>query len=595
MPFDSNTHGAQGGAEPASYPNWLCSPTPRTIEPRPWLLVALLMLWLVPRLAMAGILDTICSDGVYYIHTASALETAGGTHALAPESFNLYQVILMLLHRAGLEWTLAARCWGVLCGSLTVLPLFGWVRRQFDDRVAIIACVLLAIHPKLVEWCPDMVRDPTFLLFFVTTIYLSYRAICESRVSLFCAAGISNALAIHLRFEGWFLLAPIALWAFWRFRDVSLRRPRLAYGTTGFLLAYPAVLVAINLSFADCYSSWVLGSNLNKIADLRNWLARQQATTSPDPAPTIRPSIVATSAPAATPAPAVSPPASADPTSPLAPVEVQAATAAPPQLVLAEHHAKKSIHGSSWLTIRVLQRGFGLVHGLLTLLGLWIWRHVWCRRDNLALACYSLLVVAGIWCILGPASESSSRYALSIVLAAAPFMGLGFLAVADWLQGRFQILRRHLTCLNQPISGATASLLAVIVVVSVIDMSLSRDPTRKGKHALGDWVRKEIGSGRTIVGSPSLSLVGYYAESNFSPSDAHSVKFMVRDVRPDLVVLDRRWLAGDSRTFVVDGAPDLQYEQVDVSRLPLASRKDLAVFARVPVEARAPNSATGTK
>ena len=52
--------------------------------------------------------------------------------------------------------------------SLTVLPLFGWTRRQFDDRLATIACLLYAVHPKLIEWSPELVRDPSQFRVIVT-------------------------------------------------------------------------------------------------------------------------------------------------------------------------------------------------------------------------------------------------------------------------------------------------------------------------------------------------------------------------------------------------------------------------------------------
>ncbi len=76
-----------------------------------------------------------------------------------------------MLHRAGLPWETAAKWYGVVLASLAVLPLFGWVRRQFDDVVAVVACLLYAVHPKLIEWSPEAVREPSFWFFFLLALY----------------------------------------------------------------------------------------------------------------------------------------------------------------------------------------------------------------------------------------------------------------------------------------------------------------------------------------------------------------------------------------------------------------------------------------
>ena len=55
--------------------------------------------------------------------------------------------------------------------SLVVLPLWGWARRQFDDRVALVACLLYAVHPKFIIESPEVMRDPTFWFLFMLAIY----------------------------------------------------------------------------------------------------------------------------------------------------------------------------------------------------------------------------------------------------------------------------------------------------------------------------------------------------------------------------------------------------------------------------------------
>ena len=73
--------------------------------------------------------------------------------------------------------------------SLTVLPLCGWVRRQFNDQTALLAGVLYAAHPVFIQWSPELIRDPTFWLLFMLTLYLLWRAVTEVHgPGFFCRA-----------------------------------------------------------------------------------------------------------------------------------------------------------------------------------------------------------------------------------------------------------------------------------------------------------------------------------------------------------------------------------------------------------------------
>ena len=179
---------------------------------------------------MAWKLGGLCPDGVFYIQLAQSIEHG---HALPAAQLPLYPypMLLALLHRAGLDWELAGTLWGVLMAGLVVLPLFGWLRRQFDQRVALAGCFLYAVHSELIRWSPEVMRDQTFWFLFVLSLYLLWRAVTEVRLWLFIAAGVTIALAAAMRFEGLLLLVPLGLWSCWRWRALGQSRGRLAAGT----------------------------------------------------------------------------------------------------------------------------------------------------------------------------------------------------------------------------------------------------------------------------------------------------------------------------------------------------------------------------
>ncbi len=203
-------------------------------------------------------LGGICPDAVLYIDLAKALEAGDLRSALGEMQINTYPVVLVLLHRLGLDWATAGAFWGVLVSSLVVLPLYGWVRRQFDDRVALVACLLYAVHPRLIAWSPEVIRDPTFWLLFALSLYLLWRAVTEVRIGLFLAAGLATTLSWLTRFEGLFLFIPLVLWTFWRCRALRQGRAPLVVGALASVLALPLLLVAVNLLLLQNHDQFAL-------------------------------------------------------------------------------------------------------------------------------------------------------------------------------------------------------------------------------------------------------------------------------------------------------------------------------------------------
>ncbi len=292
-------------------------------------------------------------------------------------SLNIYPVILVALHRVGLDWEAAAAVWGVVASSLVVLPLWGWVRRQFDDRVALVACLLYAAHPKFIEWSPEVVRDPTFWLFFMLAIYWLWRATTEVRYGFFVAAGAAMTLAALSRVEGLFLGIPLVLWTWWRWRALESGRRRLLVGATLCVVTFPALLGLVNVVWLWGHSDWA-SIRLAPLARVQPWLE----------------SLWSESAESAN-------------------------SLAPPM----------TTGRMIWKFIPAMTRGLGPVFALLMFGGMLGWRRLWARRDHQALFYTALAILSGIWVQLWYDRAACPRYALSIVLMASPFAALGLLGL----------------------------------------------------------------------------------------------------------------------------------------------------------------------
>ena len=258
---------------PADYPNHLAGPQPERLRlPRVrWLLVLLVALCLAATGDDGPAIPGVCPDGVLYIHLAQAIETGDLKTGFQEMALNIYPLVLVLLHHLGLDWELAASLWGVTISSLVVLPLWGWARRQFDDRVALVACLLYAFHPKLIEWSPEVMRDPTFWFLFVLAFYLLSRAVTEVRHRWFIAAGAAMILALLARFEGLFLLVPFLLWTLWRWLALRTGRGKLLTGAVLCVVVLPALLLFLNLVWFPGHTQWT-GIRFAPLARVKIWL-----------------------------------------------------------------------------------------------------------------------------------------------------------------------------------------------------------------------------------------------------------------------------------------------------------------------------------
>ncbi len=407
----------------AEYPNHLALPRPERLRlpPAGWLLAAMVLLCLAPRAMMALRITSVCPDGVIYIHAAKAIESGNLRVAFRDFDLNAYPIILAALHRLGLDWELAAGLWGVTISSLVVLPLWGWARRQFDDRVALLACMLYAVHPKFIEWSPEVMRDPTFWMLFMLAIYWMWRAVTEVRHRYFLAAGAAIILASLTRVEGLFLLIPLALWTFWRWLALApgssqgattglsssaceslsentagqassgtrqSDRGKLLLGVVLCVVILPAMLLLVNIAWLHGRHDWTL-LRLDPLERVQPWLEHLfgQAPADGGNGPAMG----------------------------------------------------MTIGRMAWVFFPTMTRGLSPIFALLMFGGIWGWRRVWSRRDHQPLFYTAVVILCGIWIHLWYGQNICPRYALPIVLMASPLAALGLLGlvarlsrVAEW-------------------------------------------------------------------------------------------------------------------------------------------------------------------
>jgi len=549
------------------YPNRLAttSTPPSGVVRRPWLAVGLLVLCLLPRGILACRTVGLCPDATLYITLARALEKGELKHGLQEMGWNTYPVLLMLLHRTGLDWETTGKWWGVLASSLVVLPMFGFLRRQFDDRVAVAGCVLYAVHANVIEWTPEVLRDQTFWFLFMLAVYLLWRAVTEVRWGLFLAAGLATTLAVFTRFEGLFLLIPLGCWSVARWCAWPAIRAKLTAGVLLVLGFCPAVLVALNLTLLGG-ESWTL-LRLKPLEVAWAWVVGRGVSEKPSPGSARPPS------PSSSPRPPVSSPeasAASEPTPAMAAeaqklAAVSAATATrlltpPPRLPLPR---------LIWAYLNEIERGLTVVFGLPLLVGLWRCRRLLLRADLLPAALLSLTVLGSMWIHLWFTQTKCFRYPITIVLATSGFAGLGLLAMTFALKQA--ALRRRWPAGRRYV--ATALPLVLIAGIGLAD-ALTKNYQRRIEYMeLGRWLSAECEVSRVLV-SPdsSLRVVAYYAAADCIAfpefATVENLRETTRALQPGAVLLSRRQVQPEQLDAALRRLEPLGYRLVSQTEQP---------------------------
>ena len=475
---------------PTDFPERLASGDRQVagLRPRPLVLLGLVLLCLIPRTVMAWKVTSLCPDGVFYLRLADHLEHRQFAEALATIRLNLFPIILMLLARVGVPMELGGMLWNVVLSSCVVLPLFGWVRRLCDDRVAVAACFLYAVHPGLIRWSAEVIRDPTFWFLLSLSLYLLWRGITEVRWPLMLAGGLSTALACLTRFEGCVLLVPLVVWSFWRGWARAELRGRVILGAVLSMAIYPLLLLLFSTFWVGGKPAELVHSHPIELAG--RWISEASLPSRGNAAAS----------------------AALD-------------ASVPPPMGWAksvERFAEGMIKGMTPLF---------LACGLAGLAGAW---STWKRPDYQPLFCASLIILLAIWIHMRWSEEAGQRYFYTLVLMTCPLAAIGLLRVSAACRGWAPGGRR---------AALAAAAPAIIVLAAGWSIGLGSDYRfRTATVQVARWSNGQFGQSPLVFGPKGVTqVVNYYAGGrceSFAESAADTA--IVADVarlQPDIVLL----------------------------------------------------------
>jgi hypothetical protein len=152
----------------------------------------------------------ISLDGAFqYIPLAKDFASGFFQKALNHNQQPLYSFIIALLSRWVPDFELAGKLVSSFFGILIIFPVYFLGKRIFDERIAFLSSLLLAIHPYIRRFSADVLKESTYLFFLFTAIWFAWRTLEGKKVYPYLFIPFFSAIAYLVRPDGVELLLVI--------------------------------------------------------------------------------------------------------------------------------------------------------------------------------------------------------------------------------------------------------------------------------------------------------------------------------------------------------------------------------------------------
>jgi 4-amino-4-deoxy-L-arabinose transferase-like glycosyltransferase len=193
-------------------------------------------------------------EGVY-VFSALGVADPSQPHRMFPRQIYIsppvyFSLVAALYKTLGRASDTAAFAVNTLTGSLTILLLWGVVRRWFGSGAALAAATFVSLSEFHIAFSRMALTDVTFAFLFIAALTVTSLALDRQDIRLAVIAGLMVGLAWNTKYHGWFVVvvaAAAVAFEHWR------RGPRWSVPIRPIIL-----LVIIAAVGAACYLPWAL-------------------------------------------------------------------------------------------------------------------------------------------------------------------------------------------------------------------------------------------------------------------------------------------------------------------------------------------------
>ena len=171
-------------------------------------LAGILLLSFTAKLVAMKLEPAIGRDSCLYLYMAQIWEETGSYEGLLREIPKIDRIPSLLpfliksMGVAGIPAETAGLAVNILLGGLIPLVGFGIAFEATEDKkIALMAALLLAVHPKLTDLATEIQRDAPYLFFSGCAVWFTLTGLRRQKLTAWCGAGIALGFALLLRYE----------------------------------------------------------------------------------------------------------------------------------------------------------------------------------------------------------------------------------------------------------------------------------------------------------------------------------------------------------------------------------------------------------
>lgn len=459
-------------------------------------------------------------DEINYLKLGASGAIHGLNHVLHPYWSPFYPLTVALMGKVFHNYEMAGRLVSILCGTLLILPVFGFSLKYFNRRIAVFSSLLIAFFPTLIGSSAAAETEPLYILLAISGILFGLYVLQQKSILGAAIVGILFALAYLTRPEGiglYFVFCGIIICVtffeivkYHNFKSALL----LVSVTLGFFMASSPYLIYLK----NVTGQWTISSkgsaNLQgeisvmeskgKAAHLNPWLMlSHDNTTLPDDDIYHTGEFLKK----------YHPPVASEETS-----EEQKIVSVTPFLII-----KKFVKN----VLLVLREGISQVLGLpiLILMILGLFGKAWDRTRAMEYG-YLLAFVGFFWFALVPMFHFTERYMLPMVPIALIWSSFGIEYLSDWFEKTWESLTLKIKNKRQVVFRTAFMLLFLgSVFIPIYARMIVRNPDEATEWAepveqkkAGLWLKEYCGEHVPIVMAWSHAVSFYAGNYNIKQS-----------------------------------------------------------------------------
>ncbi len=448
------------------------------------------------RFYLAFNANIITPDGILYIKTARLIESGDWQNTLEFSFIHLYLFLIVLAQKIIPDWETAARMVSVLMGSLATIPFFLLVKDMFGLPVAAMSTLFYAINPRFADYSADVLREPTFWFFSMTSIWLAWRGLSMKKPAMLVISSVFTGLSAFARIEGAAVFIVILLWICLKLKG----EPKKTFQyLIIFIFAFPVLILPAVVIFIERTGRWeFLGFTIQKIWFLLTKSSTDFLELTPDMLYVM-------------------------------PVELFHF------IELAKD--QKYIIFFSDIIFKIF-KSLNVVFALFAIIGIFYKRNSNNRKNEILIAIWFGVFFIMTYIYILRIYHLSTRHALLMGMPLLIFAGIGFFELKQKIYSWFQGLS-----ISNFINKNLTTIFIMIILAAILPKTLSPGGYDKIEMKKAGIHLKNIGfEDKRFAGEPSLFRIAFYADSEYSAlspvkNNEELVLFM-KEKKVDFLIFD---------------------------------------------------------